>query len=446
MGYTLVRNPVLHSLKERVTNDGPRVGLSQTTVFDFGDKIRSEQPMADGCFVAIDAMLSRVTPWSGYVPDGYTTDFLGILRDENFLWTKSGPFTPGGGHVTTELPTLASFGETYFEIADWFYSALDASDRYVAVSLGAAYGSQLVGAWKTLQAVNPMPAHLVAIEPVPVNCEWTRKHMLDNGIDPDEHSIIQAALGPDNEPVLFPVGAPGTGVTSAIGVNSASSRQVYVDLFQQSGQSERILRNIFLFNSTGVSQELGQGHTGELKFVSALSLRDVLSPFDRIDLLEVDIQRSELDVIAPCFDIVNRKVRRVHIGTHGCDIHAALRALFSNAGWQIVFDYVPDSRHKTEPFRRATTFRNLVDGQNKGLVAIKRNSEQGTHPGFEFIASLRLLGWAAGCRGTSGCRPARPDTRAFNIAPGLFNVRVRGRDGPYSRAVLSLPPAERTVR
>jgi hypothetical protein len=48
------------------------------------------------------------------------------------------------------------------------------------------------------------------------------------------------------------------------------------------------------------------------------------------------------------FDTVNRKVRRVHIGTHGRDIHGALRALFSNAGWQIVFDYAPESRHKTE--------------------------------------------------------------------------------------------------
>jgi FkbM family methyltransferase len=243
---------------------------------------------------------------------------------------------------------LATFGETYFEIADWFYSALDASDRYVAVSLGAAYGSQLVGAWKALQAVNPMPADLVAVDPVPANCAWTRKHMFDNGINPDEHSIIQAALGADNEPILFPVGAPGTGITSAIGVNSASSRRVYVDLFQQSGQSERVLRNIFLFNSTGVSQELGLGYVGELKFVSALTLRDVLSPFARIDLLEVDIQRSELDVIAPCFAVVNRKVRRVHIGTHGRDIHAALRALFADAGWQIVFDFPPDGRHQTE--------------------------------------------------------------------------------------------------
>jgi FkbM family methyltransferase len=346
-GYTLVRNPALRPLEEHGAGDRRMVGLSQTAVFDFGDENRAARPMADERFVEIDAMLAKVTPWSGYVPDGYATDFLGILRDENFLWNNTGPFTPGGGYVKPELPTLATFGETYFEIADWFYSALDASDRYLAVSLGAAYGSQLVGAWKTLQAVNPMPAHLVAVDPVPENCAWTRKHMVDNGINPDEHSIVQAALGADNEPMLFPIGAPGTGVTSAIAVNSAAARQVYADLFQQSGQSERILRNIFLFNSTGVSQELGLGYEGELKFVSALTLRDVLSPFERIDLLEVDIQRSELDVIAPCFDTVNRKVRRVHIGTHGRDVHAALRALFSDAGWQMVFDYAPDSSHQT---------------------------------------------------------------------------------------------------
>jgi hypothetical protein len=51
MGYTLVRNPVLRHPEERV--DGPRVGLSQTTVFDFGDKICSEQPVADGRFADI---------------------------------------------------------------------------------------------------------------------------------------------------------------------------------------------------------------------------------------------------------------------------------------------------------------------------------------------------------------------------------------------------------
>jgi FkbM family methyltransferase len=346
MGYTLVRNPVLHRSGEVGTSDRPLVGLGQTSAFDFGDRAYSDHPSAaESRFAEIDAMLSRITPWSGYVPDGYTVDFLGTLTDGEFHWNRTGPF--GGRSITTELPSVASSGETYFEIADWLYAARDASDRYVAISLGAAFGAQLVGAWKVLQAINPMPAHLVAVEPVPQNCAWTRKHMADNGIDPDRHSIIQAALGADNEPMLFPVGAPGAGVTSAIGINTAASRQVYADLVQRSGESERVLRNLFLHNATGLAQELGHGYSGDIKFVSALTLRDVLSPFDRVDLLEVDIQRSEYDVIAPCVDVVKRKVRRVHIGTHGRDVHAALRQLFRGAGWEIVFDYRPDSEHVT---------------------------------------------------------------------------------------------------
>jgi len=347
MGYSLVRNPTLHHSSEVGTSDRPTVGLGQTSMVDFGDAAYSGQPSgADGRFAEVDAMLSRITPWSGYVREGYVVDFLGILTDGKFLWNKTGPF--GGRNVTTELPTVASYGEAYFEIADWLYSARDASDRYVAISLGAAFGAQLVGAWKALQAINPMPAHLVAVEPVPKNCESARQHMADNGIDPEEHSIICAGLGADNEPMLFPVGAPGTGVTSAIGINSAESRQVYADLIARSGESERVLRNIFRHNSTGFTQQLGHGYSGDIKFVSALTLRDVLSPFDRVDLLEVDIQRSEYDVIAPALDAVKRKVRRVHIGTHGRDIHAALRELFLRAGWEIVFDYRPDSQHVTE--------------------------------------------------------------------------------------------------
>jgi len=93
---------------------------------------------------------------------------------------------------------------------------------------------------------------------------------------------------------------------------------------------------------------MGFGYSGELKFVSAVTLRDVLSPFDRVDLLEVDIQQSEMIVFPPCMDLVSRRVRRVHVGTHGREAHDLLGALFSAAGWEIVFDYAPDSRHMTE--------------------------------------------------------------------------------------------------
>jgi hypothetical protein len=295
-------------------------------------------------FAEIDRLLEAITPWSGEVPPGYTVDFLGILTDGNFIWNETGPF--GGEHVSTTRPTVANYGEGWFEVADWLVSAQEARGRYVVVSLGASFGRQLVGAWKAMQALNPLPSLLVAVEPVPANCAWTRSHMATNGIEPDDHWIIQAVVAADNEPVLFPVGAPGAGCNSGIEVNAAPFRRTAIDLLRRDGGYERVLENVLLHNSTGIVRELGFGLSGEIKFVSAVTLRNVLAPLDRVDLLEVDIQRSEAEIFSPALEVVNRKVRRVHIGTHGSDVHNMLRALFARAGWEIVFDYGP-GKHMT---------------------------------------------------------------------------------------------------
>jgi FkbM family methyltransferase len=301
----------------------------------------------NSCFAEVDSLLAQVIPWSGQVPDGYTADFLGIFTEGRLLWDSKGPF--GGTVVSTQLPTLASYGEAWLEVADWFFSARAATGHYVAISLGAAFGAQLVGAWKVLRAINPLPAKLVAVEPVPQNCASLRRHMAFNGIDPNEHWILQAALGADNDPLLFPVGAHGAGPSANSGdSNSKAFRQTLADSFRLRGQSGRVLKNILLYNSTGVVRDLGAGYSGEVKFVSALKLEDVLWPFDRVDLLEVDIQSAEAQIIPPRMELLTRKVRRVHIGTHGRDIHVQLRALFSTAGWEIIFDFAPDAVHTTE--------------------------------------------------------------------------------------------------
>jgi hypothetical protein len=119
-----------------------------------------------------------------------------------------------------------------------------------------------------------------------------------------------------------------------------------MDLLRRDGACERVLENILLHNSTGIVRDLGFGLNGEIKFVSAVTLRDVLAPFERVDLLEVDSQRSESEIFSPAMDLVSRKVRRVHIGTHGRDVHDMLRALFARAGWEIVFNYGP-GKHVT---------------------------------------------------------------------------------------------------
>jgi hypothetical protein len=321
----------------------PLVGAR--TPVDGGDPVAAEsrQPAIDR-FAEIDQLLEAINPWSGEVPPGYAVDFLGILTDGKFIWNEVGPFA--GRHVSTSRPTVANYGEGWFEVADWLASAHEARGRYVAISLGASFGFQLVGAFKALQALNPLPSLLVAVEAVPENCARVRSHMATNGIDPADHWIIEAAIACDNEPILFPVGAPGAGCNSCVELNSARFRRTALDLLRRDGEGDRVLANLLLHNSTGIVHDFGFGLSGEIKFVSAVTLRDVLTPIDRVDLLEVDIQRSEAEIFPPAMALVNRKVRRVHVGTHGRDVHDMLRALFARAGWDIVFDYAP-GKHAT---------------------------------------------------------------------------------------------------
>jgi Methyltransferase FkbM domain len=306
-------------------------------------------------FAEVEELLDRIVPWSGDVPPGYAVDSLGILTDATFLVSRAGPFE--AHHETTPRPSVSTWGEGFLELAGWLLAARDARDQFVAISLGAAYGRQLVLAWKALNAINPLSCRLVAVEPVPENCAWILRHLAVNGIDPGEHWIIQAALAPDNEPVLFPVGAPGSGRTGCTDTNNPLSRQTYANMISTRGFAEQALENILLYNSTGLGYDLGAGFEGEVKFVSAVTLRDVLAPFGRVDLLEADIQHSEINVFPPFIDLLNRKVRRIHIGTHGDEAHDLLRALLVGAGWEIVFDYAPDTSHMTEQGRL-----DLIDG------------------------------------------------------------------------------------
>ena len=290
-----------------------------------------------------------LTPWAGQVPKGYLVDFLGTLTDASFrAMFGVDPNTVGGTYQQTRLPTIED-GEEWFEAINWIIAAREARQRYSMVTLGACYGAQAVGSYRALQLVNPMPYKLIAIEPEPENYEWTRRHMRDNGIDPDDHWIINAAISAHNDPILFPVGSPGTGAQNCFGTNDKTARKIYADEIVRSGRANEVVRNLMINNSTGITTNLVPGHNfpAEIKLVSAITLADVLGPFDFLDYLESDIQQSEILVFPPNMDVVKRKVRRVHIGTHGKDVHNALLELFEMDGWQIVFNYEPNSKFES---------------------------------------------------------------------------------------------------
>lgn len=297
-------------------------------------------------------LLDALEPWRGRVPAGYLADFLGILTDANFR-AQFGvdPAQAGGAYVTTEMPPIQGCnGEWWFEVINWLEAAREARDRYVMITLGASYGAQAVGAYRALQIVNPMPCKLVAVEPVPENCLWVRKHFKDNGIDPESHWLVQAAISNVNEPVFFPIGAPGSGANNCMSTDTPEERNELANQLIAQGEAADVLRSLMVHNTTGIMKDLlpGQALTGEIELVSAITLHDLLSPFDMIDYVEADIQQSEIRVFPPFLDLLRKKVRRIHIGTHGVDTHLSLHTAFSDHGWEIVFSYPPNGSYDSE--------------------------------------------------------------------------------------------------
>jgi len=291
-----------------------------------------------------------IKPWAGTLPAGFTVDFIGTLIDLKFRTIfPVHPDLTGGKFVQTRLPMISD-GEGWFEAVNWVEAARAARGRFVMITLGACYGGQAVGSYRALQLLNPMPSKFVAVEGDPENVEWMKKHMRDNGMEPDDQWLVQAAISDSNNPVLFPVGWPGLGVSNCYATNEELARRNFADEIIGGGKADEAIRNIFLKNTTGIMKNLvpGEHFPGEIKIVSSVTLKDLLGPFDVVDFLESDIQQSEILVFPPFMDVLKRKVRRILIGTHGGEVHKALLQLFTQEAWEIVFSYAPNSKYETK--------------------------------------------------------------------------------------------------
>jgi hypothetical protein len=315
-----------------------------------------------------------IPAWRGTAPTGYAVDFMGTLTAKDFLQTiaeQTGPQSSElNGAEALKPPALGSGrnGELWFEAVGWITAAREARDRFVMMSLGAFYGYQAVRSQRALQLINPMPYKLVCAEPLAEKMAWVRRHMRDNGIDPEQQWLIETALGGSNDAVLFPVGAPGIGAHNCVATNHPSARQEYLDTVLAQRRAKQTLTELLLRNSTGIAKQLRPGSSliAEIRFVSCMTLRDLLGPFQFVDYIEADLQQSEIIFFPPYMDLLRQRVRRVHIGTHGADVHQTLYRLFEQQGWTIVFSYPPESTHDS-PAGPFTTQDGILTVRNPDL-------------------------------------------------------------------------------
>lgn len=263
-------------------------------------------------YADFSSILAKFAPWSGDVSHGFTATPAGSLIRKsfhgNFDDTQPGP-------SQYQTPPFPGINEEFFEWVD-LYEAIDAANgSFCMVEIGAGYGRWLVAAACALKRHRPMPIKLVGIEAEGAHFAMLGQHFRDNGLDPADHWLIEAACNGDGRDVFFAVGSPTEWYGQAI-VNEAFKMARYPD-----------------------------AHSIKMP---AITLQEILGSLSRVDLIDMDVQGAEAEIIEAAIVSMTEKVRRVHIGTHGHDLEERIRTTFRQAGWRCCNDYPCLSKVETD--------------------------------------------------------------------------------------------------
>lgn len=263
----------------------------------------------------------------------FDIDFLGTRTRHTFPRGISEPPRSDSSRLVT--PAYPPFDEEYFEWLDVLESVEEAADTYVIVELGAGYGRWCMRAASAVQRRPGLRVRCVALEAEPDHLRWLLMHFRDNGVDPSDHDVMWAAVGATPGFVPFRIGgaddwygqriAPAT-TTPPPGVREGRRLKV---------------RAVLARPPVTTSSELAT------MWVPCVTLAEALAGYARIDLLDIDVQHTEVDVLVPMMDLLTDRVRRIHIGTHHEQLEIELREAFTSYGWTSVHDYPSHQRCRT---------------------------------------------------------------------------------------------------
>lgn len=310
---------------------------------------------------------AEMEPWRGACTDGSFANFLGVMTDLKFV-ERHHPSNVelGSGNGVTEIPLpKVEDGEPFFEFAAIYKAIRAAREKFVMVELGGGYAARSVDAYQALQKLNPMPCQLVIVEAEPTHFAWAKRHLEANGINPMDHWLLKAAVGSDSEPKLFMRGAGVyyNGIVKPTDVDELVKQIIAAD------NTEQALRNLMSAGRCGLQVPYNSAAGTDIfdyQFVSTIPLADILAPLSHVDLMDIDIQGAEDTAIAPAMELLNRRVKRLHIGTHSADIHSGLWNLFFENEWVCEFDYAPFSKHET-PWGQFDTMDGILHLHNPHL-------------------------------------------------------------------------------
>ncbi|HXN08053.1 MAG TPA: FkbM family methyltransferase [Candidatus Acidoferrales bacterium] len=222
---------------------------------------------------------------------GYYVNFLGQKADIAFGIEEG---------ASAEPPPV---DEESFEWIAMLEAVLEARETFTMFELGAGFGRWLVAAVCAARQKHPgMRFELVGVEPEPTHFTWMKQHFVDNGLNPREHTLLEAVVNGTGEPAHFVIGYP---------------REWYGQAIVPEGY-----------------REAAHPHAGTIR-LPAVRLIDLLKSHRYVDLIDMDIQGAEEEVVSSSIGAMSEKARRAYVSTHSAQIHEAVAHHFQDAGWKL---------------------------------------------------------------------------------------------------------------
>lgn len=237
--------------------------------------------------------------------DGFIVDFLGARTRCSSLATGQRAF---GGRVL-DIPVPGDYHAEAIEYIGLLKSVLAARGRYAVLELGAGWGPWLVAGALAARRHGIADIRLVGVEADPQHYDFMRQHLADNGIDPDSHTLLKAAVGTEPGRARWPK------IQDA--ANDWGSRPA-----KMTGDTADVRDSNYL-----------GGLLDDYIDVEIIDVADVLTRQPCWDVVHIDVQGWELSLCTRAMPLLRDRARFVILGTHSRKLDGDLYELFHRHGW-----------------------------------------------------------------------------------------------------------------
>ena len=233
---------------------------------------------------------------------GFVVDFLGVRHRLSALWPDARRLD---GQVLGQ-PVPSDFHAETVEWVGALKSVAAAKDRFVAMELGAGYGTWVVGSGVAARQRGIAAIKLYGVEADPQHFASMEQHFRDNGFDPAAHRIVQAAVGVEAGVARWP---------------------------KLADSSEAVGWGV---RPVGHDEQEYMGRTfEEMIDVKVVPMRELITQEPEWNLIHIDVQGHEFDIIRASVDLLNERVRWMVVGTHSRKIDGDILDTMCRAGWAL---------------------------------------------------------------------------------------------------------------